>query len=610
MTDPEYLDSYNTSDNEFDEFNTNTYPTANTIESKLVTKENSYSKTLENHSNKKTSFSIAQFLFIVYIIGVILFSSRIVLLFRWIYKTISQNEVKTQNKIRLVKLKDNLPPFSFLKFVFINEKSLITDSHNQIIAHEEVHVKQNHSIDLLLAHILTIFQWFNPLAWWLQKAIKSNHEYIADSLVVQKGYDLYNYQELLLHQFLKIKSVELVNNFNLISIKQRITMLNKVKSGFGAKLKAFFIIPFAIITFLLFANLTINGPGKVLNNFSFFEIQNNVKQLTGLWKNDKSDSYGYLIKFTEDKFFILENQVKLKEYKYKVKDNKIVLFASNSKPIELKYKIDNNKIKIWWNYSNSSEFTKTNHENSLDVFLADKGLKITPPTVKNYKILEKLELCLFVAMQDDKVMVQNQLGAFSDLEKLILEEKSKFNQLDLNLVTIQLAVDENAEMKQIYELYQILRRNNLLKVAFVCYPDNKSKELNSPHTSFTRRLPPIEGKVEILDVEDLPAMSIDFLEIDATSKENTPELIKPKVSQLITGSKKYIMCLSFDNSTSYKDYTEYNDVVWSVIFKYRNQYALEKYGIEYKQLGKDFQKEVRKKYPIILTQRNIDEPED
>jgi len=608
MTDPEYLDSHNLSDNEFDEFNSDTYPASYVIENDSITKENSYSQTLKNHSNKKSALSIAQFLFIIYIIGVILFSSRIVLLFKWIYKTISQNEVKTQDKIRLVKLKDNLPPFSFLKYVFINEKSLITDSHNQIIAHEEVHVNQNHSIDLLLAHILTIFQWFNPLAWWLQKAIKSNHEYIADSLVVQKGYDLYNYQELLLHQFLKIKSVELVNNFNLISIKKRIAMLNKVKSGLAAKLKAFLIIPFAIIAFLLFANLTINGPGKVLNNFSFFEIQNNVKELAGLWKNETTDSYGYLIKFTEDKFFILEDQVKLKEYNYKIKDNKIVLFASNSEPIELKYKINNNKIKIWWNDSNSSEFTKTNFENSLDIFLADKGLKITPPTVKNYKNLERLELCLFVAIQDDKVMVQNQVGAFSDLEKLILEEKSKFNQLDLNLVTIQLAIDENTEMKQVSELYEILRRNNLLKVAFICYPDNNSTGLNSPHTSFTRKLPPMDA--ETLEAEDLPAMSIDFLEIDATIKENTPEIIKPKVSQLITSSKKYIICLSFDNSTPYKDYTEYNDMVWTVIYDFRNQYALEKYGIEYKQLGKDFQKEVKKKYPIILSQRNIDELEN
>lgn len=605
MTDPEYLYAQNNQDNSgFEEFDYDNY--SNTLKSEENIKNSAIETRHELQSTKNIKISIAQLLLITYIIGVIIFLSRILILFKWIYKTISNNFVEYQNDVKLIKVNDNLPPFSFLGYVFLNRDIVNSNKSDQVLAHEKVHIIQKHSVDLLLAHFLTIFQWFNPLAWILQKAIKTNHEYIADSEVVRKGYNLFDYQELLLNQFISIPSVQLVNNFNLISIKKRIAMMNKIKSGFKAKLKAFLIIPFAIITFLMFANLTVNGPRKVLKNFSFFESQNSINQVKGLWKNETKDTYGYLIKFSEDKFSILENQVKLKEYDYKIKDNNIVLNVPNGEPIALKFQITNNKIKIWWNDLNSSEFTKTNFENSLDVFLAEKNLNIKPPTVKNYKKLEKLELCLFVSIHENKVIVQNQTGEFADLEKLILEEKSKFNQLDLNIITVQLAVDENTPMKQVYDFYQILRKINLLKVAFVCYPDDNTTNLYPP-TAFTRKLPPMDA--EEVEIEDLPAMSIKYFEIDATNIENTPETIKPNLTKFISESEKYIKCLVYDNSTTYNDYISYMDMVWSVILDFRKNYALKKYNIEYENLGNELQKEVRKKYPIILTQINKDEDE-
>ena len=605
MTDPEYLTSSNIKNELFFE-----NEDLNNITELSIGKQEVHEQTntvteskLQKKSNKK--ISIANIIFIVYLIGFLIFLSRIIVLFKWIYKTISNNIIEHSNDLKLIKLSENLPPFSFLSYVFLNKEIIKNTKSDQILAHEKIHINQKHSVDLLLAHALTIFQWFNPLVWLLQKSIKTNHEYIADSEVVQKGYNLLDYQELLLNQFLSIKSVELVNNFNLISIKKRIAMMNKLKSGFKAKLKAFLIIPFALFTFLIFANLTVNGPGKVLNNFSLFDNQNNIEQLKGLWKNDSKDAYGHLIKFSDDKFSVLEDHAILKEYDYKIKDNNIIINVPNSEAIALKFQITNNKIKIWWNDLNSSEFTKTEYENSLDVFLAEKNLNIKPPTVKNYKVLARTELCLFVAIQENKVMVQDQVGEFADLEKLIIEEKSKFNQLDLNLVTVQLAVDGNTPMKQVYDFYQILRKINLLKVAFVCYPDDNTTNLYPP-TAFPHKLPPLIG-AEILDSTELAAMSIKFFEIHADDKENSSITIEPELTQFISESEKYIIVLMYDNSTSYNDYMSYNDMIWSVVYKYRNQYALEKYNIKYENLEKDLQKDVRKKYPLIIPKINKDE---
>jgi biopolymer transport protein ExbD len=610
MTDPEFLTTQENSNNlDFEEFDYN-YK-SNSINNKNInTKISTIDTQQELHETKKSKITIAQVLFVLYLIGAIIFLTRIVLLFKWVYKTISNNIVRSKNKIKLVEVNDNLPPFSFLSYVFLNKDILNNNNKaDQILAHEEIHVKQKHSVDLLLAHFLTIFHWFNPLAWLLQKAIKTNHEYLADSEVVNKGYDLLDYQVLLLNQFISIPSVELVNNFNLISIKNRITMMNKIKSGFTAKLKAFLIIPFALIAFLLFANLTVTGPGKVLKNFSFFENQNNIEQLQGLWKNDSKDAYGQLIKFDDNKFSVLESLAMLKEYQYKIKDNYIVLDFTNGEPIKLRFQITNNKIKIWWNDLNISEYTKTEYKNSLDIFLADKGLKITPPAIKNNKLLQRQELCLFVGIEDNKVVVQDQVGKFDDLEKLIIKERSKFNQLDLKNVTIQLAVDENTPMKKVYDLQQILRKNNLLKIAHVGYCEDKSSIL-SQYNGFTHILPPMEGEgFEILNKEDLPAMGINFFEIDATDNENSSVTIEPKLTKFISESEKYMMALLYNNSTTYKDYINYMDMVWTVVLNFRNKYALEKYNVEYENLEKELQKEVKKKYPIILSQLNIDEDE-
>lgn len=606
MTDPEYLNSINNKNNlVFEGTGQDNYSKNFVKKNNTITNGNTTEYDSEQQLNQNKKITIAQVLFLIYIVGVIIFLSRILILFRWVYKTISNNKIEIRDKVKLVIINENLPPFSFLNYVFLNKK-LSNSKSKEILEHEKVHIVQSHSTDLLLAHFISIFQWFNPFAWLLQKAIKTNHEYIADSEVVNNGYDLLDYQELLLNQFISIPSVQLVNNFNLISIKKRIAMMNKIKSGLIAKLKALLIIPAALVTFILFANLTLNGPGKALKNFSFVKYQNNIDQLKGIWENKSKNKYGHLIKFSNDKFSVLEDNSMIKEYQYKITNNNIIINIPNSEPVALKFQVTNNKIKIWWNDSNSSEFTKTNFQNSLDIFLANKGLNIKPPVVKNYKELQRASLTLFVGIQDNKIVVQDKVGEFSDLEKMISEAKSTFNQLDLDIVTVAIAVDKNAPMKQIYVLNQILRKLNLLKVGFVCYPDDNPDNLHAL-TTFIRKLPPMDA--EILDTKDLPGMGIEYFEIDAVNQENTPQKLKPQIKKLVSESEKYIMCLVFNNSTTYKSYTEYNDMVWSVIYGFRNQYAMEKYNSEYENLGRELQNEVKKKYPIILTQVNIDEDE-
>src|SRR5205085_869685 len=104
------------------------------------------------------------------------------------------------------------------------------DELERVLQHELIHVRQRHSIDLMIAETICIFNWFNPFAWIMRSAIRRNLEYVADQQVLHKGYDSKAYQYLLL----KVSgnhSFRITAHFSLTDLKKRINMMNKIKSA-------------------------------------------------------------------------------------------------------------------------------------------------------------------------------------------------------------------------------------------------------------------------------------------------------------------------------------------------------------------------------------------
>jgi TonB family protein len=130
-----------------------------------------------------------------------------------------------------------------------------------IVAHEQVHWRQLHSADLLLAELLTIFQWFNPFVWLYRKSLETVHEYLADEGVLRKGYEPVNYQNLLLVQASGVSAFGFANHFNHSLIKTRIIMMTKDKSRRRSQLKVLLALP---LTLLLVAAFTYSLPAGEL----------------------------------------------------------------------------------------------------------------------------------------------------------------------------------------------------------------------------------------------------------------------------------------------------------------------------------------------------------
>ena len=133
--------------------------------------------------------------------------------------------------VRIMK-RQGTSPFSFFGSIFLNPETLNGEDVHTVIQHEQVHVRQWHSLDVLWGEVVRIFCWFNPAAWLLMTAIRENLEFIADRAVLRAGTERKAYQYSLIHiSQSKQANPAIANNFNFSHLKIRITMMNKTKSN-------------------------------------------------------------------------------------------------------------------------------------------------------------------------------------------------------------------------------------------------------------------------------------------------------------------------------------------------------------------------------------------
>lgn len=122
-------------------------------------------------------------------------------------------------------------PFSFMRNIYINPSLHSPEEFTSIIRHEQVHVQQWHTLDVLMGELNKIFYWFNPGAWLMSIAIRENLEFITDRSILRQGMDAKAYQ----YSLIKVSGIPyataIANNFNFSHLKQRIMMMNKKRSS-------------------------------------------------------------------------------------------------------------------------------------------------------------------------------------------------------------------------------------------------------------------------------------------------------------------------------------------------------------------------------------------
>ena len=199
----------------------------------------------------------------LYILGVIVFSLQSLFGLFTLLKWYMSSEKSKQWGFTVVKVKKDITPFTFFNLLFMGNESLDGKAMEKLIVHEQYHRDQFHSIDTLLLEVLVILFWFNPVVWLFRKDIKTVHEYMADAQVLNKGFDLLDYQYLLFQTNTGI-SIKLGNHFShKTTLKKRIMMMNQQKNTSKRGLvKALLFIP------LMAAILLVSGFTQANHNLS------------------------------------------------------------------------------------------------------------------------------------------------------------------------------------------------------------------------------------------------------------------------------------------------------------------------------------------------------
>ena len=152
--------------------------------------------------------------------------------------------VRHLRRERVTLLDDTTAPFSFFGHITIGTRGMTDDELRLVLAHEQEHVRRRHTMDVLTMRLMCCAAWFNPFAWLMLRELCAVHEYQADAAAVHgnnKGY-----LSLLYRQAVGTGYGHITNKFNSINLKNRIVMMNRQKTRFGAwKLAA--VLPVAAL---------------------------------------------------------------------------------------------------------------------------------------------------------------------------------------------------------------------------------------------------------------------------------------------------------------------------------------------------------------------------
>ncbi len=547
------------------------------------------------------NISISGILFIIYIGGVLYFFVRFIYLVIRLYLLAKRNRVSRQDGFRIVEIEEEISPFSFFRFLFINNGAFNDSELRHVLEHEKTHIRQKHTTDHLFAHGLAVFQWFNPFAWQMRKALKTTHEYIADRQVIDRGFERVDYQALLLKQVIGYHSVELVNNFNLKPIKNRIIMMNKNKSGLPAKLKATLVAPFAILIFFLFADFTLKGsegeaPGPTLD-------------LQGLWiKQTKNDFSNAL--YIRNSSFSFSEGIEIRDFRLEVDSDALVLSKLEGTPgTRLQYRMDGEKLILWWNKVQSTTYVRSASGNTLDHYLAQARQEIDLPYISHYRLIEPEEsICRLgfgkILEGQNTVTFNGKAVSLKEVTGLIEKEREKVFLLDQKSFTVMFMVDKGLPMSQVDKVRQELRKTGSLRIAEGGYPhgDLELSPLIYHAVGLPRLLPPLNAK--ILDKKEMEKLGGNLHTIDLTLRNTTPGEESEGLRKFIGNHSdgKYVISLEYDRAIPYGQYVETVDMVWKIVYSFRNKLAMDRYSVSYDKLGDDLQREIRKAYPIALSE--------
>ncbi len=289
-------------------------------------------------TEKVASFPIVPYLLVV---GMLIALGRVGFQLMSIYRNIIKYEIEKKGKYHFVLIDQHQSTHSFFNYIFVHKSEFRKKRMRDVLLHEQKHADQGHSIDLLFIGFLSILQWFNPFIYLFKRALVETHEFQADHAVISLGIDRFRYQRLLLEHARSVVMTGLTSSFNQSIIKNRLKMMNKIKSSNKAIIKYLMVFPVVFFVGIFFAisqekieesiaELVINTENGPITGISDFVILD----FTSSPKNMKSDGgFYYDIDGKKVVFNGEEVQGETDKGTFKVKADNIIFYEGDSRII-------------------------------------------------------------------------------------------------------------------------------------------------------------------------------------------------------------------------------------------------------------------------------------
>ena len=188
--------------------------------------------------------------FAVFVAGVVVTLGHTLVGIVKVWRLISHSEQHREADGVVVCVTDrDVSPFSFYRYIVLSRSDYGTPPLEgqgmvAILAHERGHIRQRHTLDLLLVDTLTALQWFNPAMWMLRQDLRAIHEYEADAAVLSQGINMRQYQYLLIQKAVAACGYSVANGITHSTLKNRINMmLNNKKTTRASWLKLLAMLP-------------------------------------------------------------------------------------------------------------------------------------------------------------------------------------------------------------------------------------------------------------------------------------------------------------------------------------------------------------------------------
>jgi formylglycine-generating enzyme required for sulfatase activity len=190
----------------------------------------------------------------LYFLGIILMFGKLALMIFRILKAKSSNLIISGLRDqKYIQTKGQFANSSFFNLIFIDDSELSESEINQVLAHENWHIRLYHSYDLLFVELVKTIFWFNPILWFYQRSLSEVHEYEVDTRMIQT-HNPQEYAHLLLKLATPFPQLVTAHYFSKKPLTDRINFLfNKQKSIPMKRLAYLSILPILGILFMAFS---------------------------------------------------------------------------------------------------------------------------------------------------------------------------------------------------------------------------------------------------------------------------------------------------------------------------------------------------------------------